>query len=60
MVAVNPIRTEEDYEAALARVDDIFQAKPGTLEGDELDILADLIEAYEDKHYPVGPPSFEV
>ena len=40
MVAVNPIRTEEDYEAALARVDDIFQAKPGTLEGDELDILA--------------------
>ncbi len=60
MVAVNPIRTEEDYEAALARVDDIFQAKPGTLEGDELDTLADLIEAYEDKHYPIGPPSLKV
>ena len=57
MVAVNPIRTEEDYEAALARVDDIFQAKSGTLEGDELDILADLIEAYEDMHYPIGHPS---
>ncbi len=57
MVAVNPIRTEEDYEAALARVDDIFEAQPNTPEGDELDVLTDLIVAYEDKHYPTGPPS---
>ena len=57
MVAVNPIRTEEDYEAALARVDDIFEAQPNTPEGDELDVLTDLIVAYEDKHYPIGPPS---
>lgn len=57
MVAVHPIRTEEDYEAALARVDDIFEAQPGTSEGDELDVLTDLIIVYEDKHYPIGPPS---
>ena len=57
MVTVNPIRTEEDYQAALARVDEIFQAKLGTPEGDELDVLTDLIVVYEDKHYPIGPPS---
>lgn len=57
MVAVNPIRTEEDYEAALARVEEIFHAKLGTPEGDELDVLTDLIVIYEDKHYPIGPPS---
>ena len=57
MVTVNPIRTEEDYEAALARVDEIFDAKLGTTEGDELDVLTDLILVYEDKHYPIGPPN---
>ena len=57
MVTVNPIRTEEDYEAALARVEEIFHAKLGTPEGDELDVLTDLIVVYEDKHYPIGPPS---
>ncbi|MYE55186.1 MAG: hypothetical protein F4X34_08340 [Chloroflexi bacterium] len=57
MVTVNPIRTEEDYQAALARVDEIFQAKLGTPEGDELDVLTDLIVVYEDKHYPIGSPS---
>ena len=57
MVTVNPIRTEEDYEAALARVEEIFHAKLGTPEGDELDVLTDLIVIYEDKHYPIGPPS---
>ena len=57
MVAVNPIRTEEDYEAALARVDDIFEAQPNTPEGGELDVLTDLIVVYDDKHYPIGPPS---
>ena len=57
MVNVNPIRTEEDYDAALARMDEIFFADIGTTEGDERDILFDLIEAYEDKHYPIDPPS---
>ena len=57
MVSVNPIRTEEDYDDALTRLSEIFQAEIGTLEGGERDILADLIECYEDRHYPIGPPS---
>ena len=50
------IRTEEEYEAALARIDEIFDAEMGTAEGEELDELADLVESYEDKHYPIGMP----
>ena len=50
------IRTEEEYEAALARIDEIFDAERGTAEGEELDELADLVESYEDKHYPIGLP----
>ena len=50
------IRTEEEYEAALARVHEIFGAEMGTAEGEELDELADLVESYEDKHYPIGLP----
>ena len=57
MVSVNPIRTEEDYDAALTRLSEIFQAQVGTPEGDERDILVDLIECYEDRHYPIGPPT---
>ncbi len=50
------IRTEEEYEAALARIHEIFDAEMGTAEGEELDELADLVESYEDKHYPIGLP----
>ena len=57
MVSVRPIRTEEDYQAALARLSDVFQAPIGTPEGDERDVLADLIEHYEDEHYPIGLPT---
>ena len=57
MAGVRPIRTEEDYQAALARLSDIFQAPIGTPEGDERDVLADLIEHYEDVHYPIGLPT---
>ena len=56
MVKISPIRTEEDHEAALSRLAEIFQAEIGTPEGDERDILADLVELYEDKHYPIGLP----
>lgn len=48
-----PIRTEEDYDAALARIDMLMNADTGTPEGDELDILVTLVEAYEAKHYPM-------
>ena len=57
MVKVNPIRSEEDYDAALARLSEIFQAEIGTLEGDERDILVDLVECYEDKHHPIELPT---
>lgn len=53
---LQPIRSEKDYDIALARLDEIFHAKPGTKEGDELEILALLISDYEDKHYPIDPP----
>jgi HTH-type transcriptional regulator / antitoxin HigA len=53
---IKPIRTEEDYSAALARLEKIFDSDPGTKDGDELEILALLIEDYESKHYPIGPP----
>ncbi len=48
-----PIRTEKDYDAALARIDTLMNADMGTPEGDELDILVTLVEAYEAKHYPI-------
>ena len=57
MMNIAPIRTEEDYEAALARLAEIFQAEAGTPEGDERDILCDLVELYEGKHYPVPLPN---
>ena len=46
---LKPIRTEEDYDIALKRLEKIFDAKPGTNKGDELEVLALLIEDYEDK-----------
>ena len=57
MAYLTSILSEDDYNRALARMDEIFQAEIGTPEGDERDALFDLIEAYEDKHYPVGLPS---
>ena len=48
-----PIRTEDDYDAVLNRIDQLMNAELGTPEGDELDILVTLVEAYEAKHYPI-------
>lgn len=50
------IKTEEDYQEALARLDVIFDAPLDSPDGDEADILSILIEKYEDEHYPIGPP----
>ncbi len=50
------IKTEADYKAALARIDEIFDAKPGTSDGEELDLLATLVELYEDNAFPIDPP----
>ena len=57
MANVKPIRTEKEYEAALARVDELMDAEFGSPEGDELDVLVDLVELYESKHEPMGYPS---
>src|SRR3989442_10615986 len=54
--SVRPIRTKADYEAALAEVERLWGAKGGTPEGDRLDVLATLIDAYETEHYPMDPP----
>lgn len=53
---IRPIKTEEDYDLALERVNILFDAKPNTEEGDELDILVTLIEKYEQIHYPIPEP----
>ena len=53
---VCPIKTETDYEAALAEVERLFDATPDTPEGDRLDVLATLIEAYEAAHYRIPAP----
>ncbi|HQE33186.1 MAG TPA: DNA-binding protein [Flavobacterium alvei] len=53
---IRPIKTEKDYNFALERVNTLFDAKPNTNEGDELDILVTLIEKYEQIHYPIPEP----
>jgi HTH-type transcriptional regulator / antitoxin HigA len=56
MADVRPIRSEADYEAALAEVERLWGAKSGTPRGDRLDVLAALIDSYESEHYPIDPP----
>src|SRR5262244_1236556 len=53
---LKPIRTKADYEKALSDVERLWGAKGGTPEGDRLDVLATLIDAYEAEHYPMDPP----
>ena len=56
MKDLKPIRTEADYEAALAEIERLWGLPAGTPEGDRLDILATLVDAYENEHYPMDPP----
>jgi HTH-type transcriptional regulator / antitoxin HigA len=56
MSEVKPIRTIRDYEAAIAEIERLWGSSPGTPEGDRLDVLATLVDAYEGKHYPMDPP----
>lgn len=53
---IRPIKTEADYEAALAEVEALWGAPADTSEGDRLDVLITLVEAYEAKHHPIAPP----
>jgi HTH-type transcriptional regulator/antitoxin HigA len=53
---IQPIRTEEDHKAALAEIERLWSAAPGSPDEDKLDVLATLVEVYETKHYPIPPP----
>jgi HTH-type transcriptional regulator/antitoxin HigA len=55
-MTIKPIKTKKDYNQALERLDAIFDAKKGSRDGDELEVLTILIEKYEDEHFPVGLP----
>jgi len=56
MPDIKPIRTESDYDAALAEAERLWGAKLGTPEGDRLDVLVTLLDSYERAHYQMDPP----
>lgn len=53
---IRPIRTKADHKAAMKEVERLWDANPGTTEGDRVDVLVTLIEAYEAKHFPIAAP----
>ncbi len=53
---IKPIKTEKDYNQALERLEDIFDAKKGSPEGDELEVLGILVDQYEKEHFPIDLP----
>ena len=53
---IHPIKTEVDYQVALAEIERLFDALPDTPAGDRLDVLATLVEAYEEQHYSIPAP----
>lgn len=55
-MTIKPIKTKKDYQLALNRLEAIFDARPGTQEGDELEVLGILIDKYEQEHYPIDYP----
>ncbi len=55
-MTLKPIKTEQDYNQVLERLEDIFDAEPNTKEGDELEILGILIEKYENENFPIELP----
>jgi len=55
-VEIHPIKTDSDYRRALAEAERLWDADPGTPDGDYVDVLSTLIEAYEARHYPIPAP----
>ena len=53
---IKPIKNEQNYQDALKRIDNLMNAKPNTSEMDELEVLATLVEAYEEQHYKIDAP----
>jgi len=56
MMEIHPIKTEQDYNQALAEIEKCWGANEGTDAGDKLDILLVLVDDYESIHYPILPP----
>jgi len=54
---IRPVKTEGDYSAALVEIERLWGAKIDTPEGDRLDVLMTLVDAYEAEHHPIYPPS---
>jgi HTH-type transcriptional regulator/antitoxin HigA len=53
---IQPIRTEKEHDAAVARIAQLMGAEPGTAAADELEVLVTLVDAYETKHFPMAAP----
>jgi len=53
---IQPIKTEDDYLSTMRRIEEIFDAEPNTPEGDELDVLTTLVEAYETRKFVIETP----
>lgn len=53
---IKPLKTEADYQAVLKEIETLMHAKAETPEGDRLDVLVTLVEAYEARHYPLDLP----
>jgi HTH-type transcriptional regulator/antitoxin HigA len=53
---IQPIRNEADHDAAIERIAELMGAMPGSAAGDELEVLATLVDAYESKHFPIDTP----
>jgi len=53
---IRPIKNEVDYQAALKEIEILFDAAPDTPEGDRLEVLTTLVEAYEERHYTIPAP----
>ena len=53
---IKPIRSNADHERTLLEIQRLWGAKEGTAEGDRLDVLVTLVDAYEEKHFPIDPP----
>jgi len=53
---IRPIKTEQDYQESIHRIDELWGSKRDTAEGDELDLLCTIVESYEMTHYPIAPP----
>ncbi|HWL84281.1 MAG TPA: helix-turn-helix domain-containing protein [Polyangiaceae bacterium] len=55
-MGIKPIRTDVDHQAALVKIESLWDARPGTHEYDELEVLATLVDTYERTHVPIAPP----